>query len=221
MKTKTIGYVMLIMLVIQTGYAQKNESNNNTENTIAIHLDNVAFDEDAYMKVLDSDNTTIAYYDRFENKSTAVKSVKIFNSNKELMSVLVPLMTDRGYEIHIKNKDGQRGYIDLTGRIKGLKAVYDSKVDYFQQPFSFRFSTKMGIGKVSARHAVSYLDKEVMTYETKVAGFSKVEITPFLVDKTFFKDHQVDVANWALIIQLMKELSLETSRINNGYRAAN
>lgn len=221
MKTKTTGYIMLFMLLIQTSFAQNNELNTNPENTIAIHLDNVAFDETDYMKVLDSDNNTIAYYDRFDNKSAAVKSVKLYNSSKELVYVLVPLITDQGYEIHIKNENGQRGFIDLTGRIKGLKAVYESQVDYFQEPYSFQFSTKMGIGKVSAKQAVSYLDKEVMTYETKVAGFSKVKTTPFLVDKTFFKDHQMDVANWVLVIQLIKELSLETTRINNGYRPSN
>ena len=221
MKTKTTVYVMLFMLLIQNSFAQKDEFYNIPENTVAIHLDNVAFDEDDYMEVLDSDNHTIAYYDRFENKSAFIRSVKVYNLDKELIYTLVPLMSDQGYEIHIKNQDGQRGFVGITGHLQGFRAVYESQVSYFEEPYNFDFIMRAGIGKVSAKQAVNYQGQEVMTYETKVGAFSKIKITPLLVDKTFFEAHKMDVANWALIIQLIKELSLETARNNNVHRQSN
>ncbi|WP_422104098.1 hypothetical protein [Winogradskyella sp.] len=211
MDIKLTLVALLLITLSQTSYTQEKDIKGALTDTISIKLDNVAFDEDAYMSILDSENNTIAYYDRFENKSGPIKAVRLYNLKKELIYILVPIITENGYTVHLRNKDKSRGLINLTGKIKGLKVSYRSEVDYFQQPYDFDYRVRMGIGKVSAAQTVNYNNQEVISYKENVSAFSGVKISPFVVSKSFYLEHKLDAINWVLVIQLMNELALEVS----------
>ncbi len=209
---KSILFAIILTVLSQASHTQQTNTKETLIDTITIRLDNVAFEENAYMNVLDSENNTIAYFDRFENKSGPVKAVRLFNLKKELIYVLVPLITDNGYKIHIRNKDKSRGFVNLTENIKGLAVSYQSEVEYFQEPYSFDYSINIGIGKASVKETVNYKNKEVISYKEKISAFSGVKTSPFVVRKSFFLDNKIDVANWVLVIQLIEELSSEVSK---------
>ncbi|WP_136481444.1 hypothetical protein [Cognatitamlana onchidii] len=159
---KSILFAVLLMVINQVSNAQNTKIDKALINSVAIRLDKVAFHENCFMNILDSDNNIIAYYDRFENKSGPVKSVKLFNLKKELIGVFVPLITDTGYEIHLRNKDQARGLIKLTEKFKGFEISYQSEVTYFQKPYSFDYAINIGIGKVNIKQSVNYKSQEVI-----------------------------------------------------------
>ncbi len=64
----------LILAVISLYLYSQSEIKDATE----IELDNVAFDKNDLLKILDVDKTIIAYYDRFENKSGLFDTSKQF-----------------------------------------------------------------------------------------------------------------------------------------------
>ncbi len=213
MKIKSV-LAVLLMLAFHTTHAQKNTVVNQPDQ-VAISLDNVAFDEESYMRVLSSDNEVIAYYTRFENQSGAVKSMRVFDVEKNLTYALVPLITDRGFEIHIRDSNERRGLLNLTASINGLRVNYHTEVDYFDKPYSFSYSTRIGIGKVNINETVHYQGRDVLSNRTKLSALSGVDLSPIVADKAFYEANKLDVANWVLIIELLKELSTETSKYNN------
>ncbi|WP_298537232.1 hypothetical protein [uncultured Algibacter sp.] len=170
------------------------------------------------MNVLDAENNIIAHYDRFENKSGPVKSVRLFNLEKELIYVLVPIITNKGYEIHLRNKDQLRGLVKLTEKLKGLGVSYQSEVAYFQKPYSYDYAVNIGIGKVDIKHRVNYKNQEVISYQEHVSAFSGINTSPSVINKSFYLENKLDVVNWVLIIQLIEELSSEVSKNNRNKR---
>ncbi|MEQ6119052.1 hypothetical protein [Reichenbachiella sp. MALMAid0571] len=212
---KSIFTIILALLIVQISYSQKDKkkSNNSISDPIEIKLDNVAFDEDSYMSILDSENKAIAYFDRFENKSCAVKSAKLFNLDNELIYVLVPLISNQGFEIHLKDANNVRGYIKTIAKPGGFKLIYDSDISYFLKPYDFEISTEIGIGKVSVSEYVKYEGINVMAYKTSASATSGVKVTPFITSKMFYLENKLDAANWALILQLISELSFESSKV--------
>ncbi|GEM_PF-3947292 len=208
MKRKPILAGLLLML-FQVVQAQINSDQ------VTISLDNVAFEEGDYMSVLNSDNQIIAYYHRFENQSSPVKSVRVFDTEKNLKYVLVPIMSDEGFKIHIRDSNKRRGLLNLTASIKGLSIKYLSEVDYFGKPYSFRYSSKIGIGKIRVDETVQYRGEDVISNRTKVSALSGIDVPPLTVDKEFYEGNKLDAANWVLILELLKELALESSKYND------
>lgn len=208
MKRKPILAGLLLML-FQVAQAQINSDQ------VTISLDNVAFEEGDYMSVLNSGNEVIAYYDRFDNQSSAVRSVRVFDVEKNLKYVLVPIISDNGFKIHIRDSKKTRGLLNLTARMKGLSIKYLSEVDYFGKPYGFEYVTKLGIGKVNMNETVLFEGQKVISNKTKVSALSGIDVSPLTVDKEFYEENELDVANWALIIELLNELSMETSKYRN------
>lgn len=213
MKLKSV-IAILFVFIIQASYSQKNKSNAATDQ-LTIRLDKVAFDESSLLRVIASNNETVAFYNRFENPSGPVKSMRVFDSNENLICTLVPLITEKGFEIHIRDSNQSRGLVDLTAQINGVKINYDSKVDYFGKPYDYISSNKVGIGKVSIEEAVHYQGQEVISNHKSVSSFSGIQNSPIMVNRAFYEENKVDAANWVLIIELLRELSLESSKYNN------
>lgn len=211
---KSIFIILISILVVQSTFSQKNKKKGEESiiDPMEIKLDNVAFDEESYMSILDSENKTIAYYDRFDNKSCAVKSAKLFNLNNELIYILVPVISNQGFEIHIKDTNNIRGHVKTVAKLAGFNLFYESDISYFQKPFNFEIETEMGIGNVSINEYVKFNDKNVMAYKTSVSATSGVEVTPFIISKAFYSENKIDAANWSLILLLMSELSFESSK---------
>ena len=180
-----------------------------------ISLDKVAFDENSYLSVLNEDNEVIAHYNRFENQSSSVKSVRVFDVDKNLKFVLVPLITDNGYQIHIRDSNNSGGLVNITASIEGFKINYHSEVDYFGKPYGYKHSTRLGLGKVSLQESVLFNDAVVISNHSKVSAFSGIDASPLEVESEFYEENKMDVANWVLIIELLNELSLENSKYNN------
>ena len=111
--------VLALLLSIQSVHSQK-RSTTFKNDPVTISLDKVAFDENSYLSVLNEDNEVIAHYNRFENQSSSVKSVRVFDADKNLKYVLVPLITDNGYQVHIRDSNNSRGLVNLTASIDGF-----------------------------------------------------------------------------------------------------
>ncbi len=185
---------------------------NKIADPIEIRLDNVAFDELSQMTIMDADNRAIAYYDRFDNKSSAVKSMRVYNLDGKLSYTLVPIISDWGFEIHIKDADGTRGLVRRVANTGGLKVVYETDVDYFRKPFDSKAQAAVGIGKVKMNEYVRFKDKAVISFETRVSITSGIQVSPYIVSSAFLERNKLDVANWVLILHLMGELSFELSK---------
>ncbi len=203
------SYLLFALLLISNHFLLAQSQSNET---IEVSLDNVAFDENDLMKIYTSEDNTIGYYDRFENKSSETKAVRLYDSEKNLIYTLVPVLTDQGYAIHLKNNTDQRGLLELTEHLNGFKLNYKSDVDYFNQPYAFNYDVKLGIGKVSIKQDVIFQGKKVISYQEKVAAFSGISTSPISVDRSYFETHKEEVANWTMVLQLLNELSVEVSK---------
>lgn len=215
---RSILFVVLLLVINQVSNAQETKIKESMADAMTISLDKVAFDNNSYMNILDSDNNIVAYYDRFENKSGPVKSVNLFNLEKELICVLVPLITDKGYEIHLRDKDNSRGFLKLVGKMNGFDVSYQSEVAYFKEPYDFDYAIHIGIGKVAIDQSVNYKNQEVISYNQKISAFSGIKTSPIVVRKSFFLENKLDVANWVLVLELIEELSSEVSKNNRNRR---
>ena len=211
---KSILFIFLLLFTVQVTYSQKKKkkSKSSISDPIEIKLDNVSFDRDSYMSIMDADNNVIAYYDRFDNKSCAVKSARLYNLKNELIYTLVPIISFQNLEVHFKDTSDVRGHLKTTAKVSGFKVEYESDVSYFQKPFDFEIKLNMGITKVSLNELVKYENKNIMSLKTTTAIGSGANQTPFLASKQFYMENKLDIATWALILHLMKELSFESSK---------
>ena len=207
-------FASLLMFAVYAAHGQSNTNSTKTDE-VTISLDNVAFEEGAYMSVLNSDNEVIALYKRFENQSGIVKSMRVFDKEKHLKFELVPIITETGFKIHIRDADKTRGLLSISASLSGFKMKFDAQVDYFGKPYGFTYASKIGIGKVRVNETVQYNGRDVISSRSKVSALDGVDVSPIVVDRTFYEENQLDVANWVLMLELLEEMSLESSRYNN------
>ncbi|MFY0654485.1 MAG: hypothetical protein JXQ96_20785 [Cyclobacteriaceae bacterium] len=213
---KVIITIVLIALISQISFAQrsKHNSNNKIVDPVEVIVDNIAFDENSYLRVLDNEGNIIAYFDRFENKSCEVNSMKVYDSDFYEVYTLVPVIASQGFEVHIRNSVGVRGYVKMTPRLNGFKVIHDSRIKYFHKPYEFNTSTNVGFGKVAVEDVLRY-DGEIVLASKMSMSFSGIRQTPLLVSQAYLEENMLDAANWSLILHLFQELSLEATKYRN------
>ncbi|WP_157962306.1 hypothetical protein [Winogradskyella aurantiaca] len=188
---------------------------------VALRIDKVAFVENQLLQVLDDNNQIVALYDRFNNKSSNVKSVKIFDLEGNLIYTLVPITNRDNFEIHIQNSNKERGLINLQPRLNGMSVKIDSKVDFFNLPYDYEYKAKVGFGSVETNELVYFNGQQVISFDTRGSVFKGISIKPFDIDSEFYNTHQFDTVCWVFIMELFDELQQEANRNRRITRSTN
>ena len=188
---------------------------------VTLTIDKASFDENELLQVLDDNNQIVALYDRFNNKSSNVKSLKIFDSDENLIYTLVPLTNRDNFEIHIQNSNKERGLINLRPRFSGMSVKIDSSVDFFNLPYDYEYKAKVGFGSVETNELVYFNGQQVISFDTRGSVFKGISITPFDIDSEYYRTHPFDAVCWIFIMELFDELQQEANRNRRTTRSNN
>ncbi len=197
-----------ICLLILTVFSVCLYSQNEIKDATEIKLDNVAFDENDLLKILDANDNVIAYYDRLENKSSNVKMAKLYTPDTNLIYSVVPVKTVTGFEIYLQDHAKRRGKIEISTKIKGFKVEYISEIDYFGLAFDYHFDYRFKLMEITVNESVT-LNDEIVLYSGTTTSLSGVEETPITISESFLQNDPNNAANWALCFLLLKELTEE------------
>lgn len=212
----TLSSLALSFVLLSFGQQNPNDSK-----YVTLRVDEVAFVENQLLQVLDDNNQIVALYDRFNNKSSNVKSVKIFDPEGNLIYTLVPITNRDNLEIHILNSNKERGLINLQPRLNGMSVKIDSKVDFFNLPYDYEYKAKVGFGSVETNELVYFNGQQVISFDTRGSVFKGISITPFDIDTEFYNTHQFDAVCWVFIMELFDELQQEANRNRRITRSTN
>lgn len=173
------------------------------ENFIKIQFDEVIFDENDFMKIVDDSGNTIINYEWYENKKGQyIRNARIFNENKELIMTIVYMDKESGaYQIHFKDNEDKRGAIYII-RDPGSIITYNFEIDYFKEDFELRYF--VDVGEVTEKTGKLYYNNDlVIFYKRVINSMSPKENTDIYVEKNFLENNRVDAGFWAFIFLII------------------
>ncbi len=201
--------IIILFIILQVIYSGEKKGKKikkkkkDLENFTNIFFDEVIFDEDDFMKIIDNNGNTIINYEWYENKkSQNIRNAKIYNENKELIMTLVYMDQESGaYQIHFKDNEEKRGVINIM-RDPGSLVTYNFKVNYFIEGFDLRFyidndDTTTKVGKLY------YNNDLVMFYKKVINKMEFQENSDLYVEKNFLENNKIDTGFWALIFRII------------------
>lgn len=198
-----LGLILVSFLSINLVFAE------NENNMVKITIDNISFEENSLLKVLDDSNQEIVRYNRFENKNVqglSVKNTRIYDLNNNLIMTAVINFDQLNTQLYLLNKENQKGLINIQTKAGFGKIINAIKVDYFNKNFTLKDDTKAGMtGSVTIVKELLLDNKTVMksTRKMAVTGSSGGDI---LVDKDFLTNNKEEAGIWALIFLNLTEL---------------
>ena len=141
---------------------------------VEIKFDRAAFSEDALLPIRTTDGDLIAFYDRFENKSSEVKAARLLSKDSILLCSMVPLVNIGYYEIHLLNTNDQRGKISVTPAFVGIKLKFKTDVDYYDEGFRYEIDYKWTLFEYLVYERVFYKDNLILQSTKKIEAKGKI-----------------------------------------------
>lgn len=177
-----------------------------------VKLETISFDDGELLPIYNS-GSIIGFYERYDNKSYSVYSAKIYSNQKELLYSIVPTETKEGkIVIHIKNRDDQRGNIEITKKaLNLLQYDYNIIVNYYNQPFNLTYSFREDM---SGSRSEQYM---VLRDSTPFLGYSLNKKYTYLYEKPTFTEsiysssdsssRPNDVSFWTVCTKVINEVN--------------
>jgi hypothetical protein len=209
----------------------------NAENTIQnqdiLEVDTIAFEVNDLLAIREKLGEKIAAYRRIPNPNYSVYSAKVYSDKGRELYTLVPNVDQSGIQIHIRDRQGQRGKVEISAKPEmGFGQItirYTNSVDFFGEPFGFDFYSKsiMTAGfspdvKSRSQYVLNYRDRPVLafvsSYDQSHPDGNKINI---IADHEFVKTHEQELAAWCVLFVLLqdvnKQMASDSYRQNPGH----
>lgn len=204
MKQALFFLPLYFFLFIPSLNAQKQD----IEDPVELAFNYAAFSEDDLLDMHTVSGELLVYFDRFENKSSEVKSVIIYSSDTTRLFTLVPIFNKNRLEVYWKDATGKLGRITLEQKVELLKLSFIAGIDYNEEPLDFSVKYDFDIFESTIFENVYYSDKPVLQSSTlyRTSGHITEKI---VVNRSFLDEHRPLASAWALTLMLFDELSQE------------
>ena len=207
---KTIFFIIILLFIFQLGYSEKKKNKKiiitkkDLENFVSITFDEVIFDENDLMTLIDEENKIIVKYEWFDYQNKKdLKNVRIFNENKELLITIVYLYQRSGeYQIHFKNNENKRGVINII-KDPGILETYDFKINYYNDGFELRFFSDTGEGITEKTGKLYYNNDLVIFYKNIINKMKNTEKYNIYIEKNFLDNNREEAGFWAFILRMI------------------
>ena len=193
----------LLLLVPFFAFPEEDTTKDYIFDPVHLVINKNAFDENSIFTVNDEEGRIICEFDRFDNKSSAVNSIKIFNDNKEHIYTITA--DDQGQTIFILNKDGRSGKIVTKTSVVKFKIKIDTIMDYFGEPYDFQMKMDFSDGGISVIYRI-YYNSELVIKQIFTGSFGSSSMD-IVAEKSFLDEHKLDCGVLVLAILAFDEMS--------------
>jgi hypothetical protein len=205
---KITFFIIITFIIIQFGYSEKRKkiivTKKILKNFTKVSFDEVIFDENDLMGIIDENNEIIIRYEWFNNKSNhKLKNVKIFNNNKEILVTIAYSYQRSGeYQIHFKNNDGKRGVINVI-KDPGMFITYNFEINYYKQGFDLNYFIEAGEEITEKTGKLYYNNDLVVFYKNIINSIKDRESTNIYIEKKFLANYREEAGFWVFILRMI------------------
>ncbi len=211
---KTIKYLIILSLLFALTSCQTTNFVDKMDNKTSIEIDRVSFGEGELMEITGENGQIIAYYERFNNPSYEIASIRLFDTNKNLIYSIVPLMENRTIEIHVKNNQNNKAKIEMEFKLIGFGSFGgESTVNFYNKSYNLQLNTSLQFFSVESNISMKENDNILLAKHSEY-NFAEVDESPLYVDADFLYENREHAICWSMIVQLLEEITASENAKN-------